>query len=98
MPGGKETRFGNRQIVLPNVRAIRGCCRDELRKIVDDERRARRLRNTRDLPRDPAGYALLLYSTLHALESAGVESIVVESPPDEAEWVEERLRAAGLRG
>jgi L-threonylcarbamoyladenylate synthase len=48
----------------------------------------------RTLPRDPAQYARLLYSTLHELDDAGVDVIVVQGVPhDEAWWaVADRLR------
>jgi L-threonylcarbamoyladenylate synthase len=48
------------------------------------------------LPADPAGYAAGLYATLHALDAAGVDRIVVASPPDGDEWlaVRDRLRRA----
>jgi L-threonylcarbamoyladenylate synthase len=35
----------------------------------------------RELPDDPEGYARLLYATLHDLDDAGVEAIVVEDVP-----------------
>ncbi len=38
------------------------------------------------MPRDPAGYAAVLYETLHALDREGWDWIVVERPPDEAAW------------
>jgi L-threonylcarbamoyladenylate synthase len=48
----------------------------------------------RTLPRDPAQYARLLYRTLHDLDDAGVDAIVVQGVPrDEAWWaVADRLR------
>ena len=48
----------------------------------------------RALPRDPAQYARLLYRTLHDLDDAGVDVIVVQGVPnDEAWWaVADRLR------
>jgi L-threonylcarbamoyladenylate synthase len=48
----------------------------------------------RSLPRDPAQYARLLYRTLHDLDDAGVDVIVVQGVPnDEAWWaVADRLR------
>jgi L-threonylcarbamoyladenylate synthase len=47
----------------------------------------------RTLPRDPAGYARLLYGTLHDLDDVGVDAIVVQGvPPDDAWWaVADRL-------
>jgi L-threonylcarbamoyladenylate synthase len=48
----------------------------------------------RSLPRDPAQYARLLYRTLHDLDDAGVDVIVVQGVPnDEAWWaVSDRLK------
>lgn len=48
----------------------------------------------RTLPRDPAQYARILYRTLHDLDDAGVDAIVVQGVPhDEAWWaVADRLR------
>jgi L-threonylcarbamoyladenylate synthase len=48
----------------------------------------------RTLPREPAQYARLLYRTLHDLDDAGVDAIVVQGVPhDEAWWaVADRLR------
>jgi L-threonylcarbamoyladenylate synthase len=48
----------------------------------------------RSLPRDPAQYARLLYRTLHDLDDADVDAIVVQGVPhDEAWWaVADRLR------
>jgi len=48
----------------------------------------------RTLPRDPTQYARLLYRTLHDLDDAGVDVIVVQGvPSDEAWWaVSDRLR------
>ncbi len=48
----------------------------------------------RTLPRDPAQYARMLYGTLHDLDDAGCDSIVVQGVPrDEAWWaVDDRLR------
>ncbi len=49
---------------------------------------------TRTLPREAAQYARLLYRTLHDLDDAGVDAIVVQGvPQDEAWWaVADRLR------
>jgi L-threonylcarbamoyladenylate synthase len=48
----------------------------------------------RTLPRDPAQYARLLYRTLHDLDDAGVDVIVVQGVPDDEAWwaVADRLR------
>jgi L-threonylcarbamoyladenylate synthase len=48
----------------------------------------------RTLPRDPTQYARLLYRTLHDLDDAGVDAIVVQGVPgDEAWWaVADRLK------
>lgn len=48
------------------------------------------------LPRDPEAYARLLYAALHEFDSAGVDIIVVEDPPDLPEWqgIRDRLRRA----
>jgi L-threonylcarbamoyladenylate synthase len=51
----------------------------------------------RVLPLDPAGYAAELYAALRELDTAGLDRIVVELPPDAPEWlaVRDRLRRAG---
>jgi L-threonylcarbamoyladenylate synthase len=48
------------------------------------------------MPRDPQGYARRLYAALRELDTAGCERILVEAPPDSAEWeaVRDRLRRA----
>jgi L-threonylcarbamoyladenylate synthase len=55
--------------------------------------------DVRVLPDDPVGYAAALFATLHALDDAGAEVIVVEAVPDAESWwaVADRLRrgAAG---
>jgi L-threonylcarbamoyladenylate synthase len=53
----------------------------------------------RKLPDDPAQYARLLYATLHAMDDAGVDAIVVQGVPgDDAWWaVADRLRRASER-
>src|SRR6185312_8088185 len=40
----------------------------------------------RVLPPDPAGYARLLYATLHDLDDAGVETVVVQAVPSDPAW------------
>lgn len=49
-----------------------------------------------ELPGDPAGYAVGLYSALHAFEAQAVDRIVVELPPATDAWlaVRDRLRRA----
>jgi L-threonylcarbamoyladenylate synthase len=49
------------------------------------------------LPADPAGFAQLLYTTLHEMDRLGCDLILVEQPPEEPEWagVNDRLRRAG---
>jgi L-threonylcarbamoyladenylate synthase len=46
------------------------------------------------MPRDPHAYARRLYAALRELDSAGCEMILVEAPPETAEWsaVRDRLR------
>ena len=48
------------------------------------------------MPRDPAAYAQRLYAALRELDAAGCEAILVEAPPQAAEWaaVLDRLRRA----
>jgi L-threonylcarbamoyladenylate synthase len=48
------------------------------------------------LPKDPQAYAQRLYSALRELDSAGCEQILVEAPPESAEWqaVNDRLKRA----
>jgi L-threonylcarbamoyladenylate synthase len=48
------------------------------------------------MPADPAGYAARLYASLHDLDDAGVDRIVVAMPPDHEEWlaIRDRLRRA----
>jgi L-threonylcarbamoyladenylate synthase len=49
-----------------------------------------------DLPREPIAYAAGFYATLHELDAAGVERIVVARPPEGEAWlaVRDRLRRA----
>jgi hypothetical protein len=63
--------------------------------------RARPLAGSRELvavpmPTDPAGYAKVLYATLHALDQRQLDRIIVESPPTDAAWqaVRDRLHRA----
>jgi L-threonylcarbamoyladenylate synthase len=48
------------------------------------------------MPRDPRAYAQKLYAALRELDTAGCERILVETPPDTAEWdaVRDRLKRA----
>jgi L-threonylcarbamoyladenylate synthase len=48
------------------------------------------------MPRDPQAYAQRLYAALRELDAARCERILVEAPPDTAEWsaVRDRLRRA----
>jgi L-threonylcarbamoyladenylate synthase len=50
----------------------------------------------RPMPAEPSAYAAQLYATLHALDDAGVDRIVVDAPPEGEEWlaVRDRLRRA----
>jgi L-threonylcarbamoyladenylate synthase len=50
------------------------------------------------MPRDPQAYAQKLYAALRELDLAGCEEILVEAPPEAAEWAAVRdrlLRACG---
>jgi L-threonylcarbamoyladenylate synthase len=50
------------------------------------------------MPREPQGYAQRLYAALREVDGAGCELILVEAPPETAEWaaVRDRLvRACG---
>jgi len=53
-------------------------------------------------PRDAAGYAHALYASLRRLDDSGCETIIVEQPPQGAEWaaINDRLAraAAGSSG
>ncbi len=53
-----------------------------------DERAAIWLR----MPREPQAYAQRLYAALRELDAAGCEEILIESPPESAEWVAVRDR------
>ncbi len=50
------------------------------------------------MPRDPAAYAQRLYGALRELDSAACEAILIEAPPDAAEWaaVRDRLSRAAV--
>jgi len=60
---------------------------------------ARTAAETRTMPRDPAEYARVLYSTLHTLDKLEFDWIAAETPPDTQEWeaVLDRLRRAAHR-
>ena len=53
----------------------------------------------RRMPARPAEYAAQLYATLHDLDAAGLDRIVVDLPPDGGEWlaVRDRLRRAAAQ-
>jgi L-threonylcarbamoyladenylate synthase len=48
------------------------------------------------MPREPQAYAQKLYAALRELDTAACEQILVEAPPDTAEWaaVRDRLKRA----
>jgi L-threonylcarbamoyladenylate synthase len=48
------------------------------------------------MPIDPAAYSARLYAELHRLDEAGLDRIVVDSPPETSDWlaVHDRLRRA----
>jgi len=46
------------------------------------------------MPADPAGYAAGLYASLHALDDAGCDVIVVETLPEADAWLAVRDRLA----
>jgi L-threonylcarbamoyladenylate synthase len=52
------------------------------------------------LPAEPAACAAQLYATLHSLDEAGLDRLVVTLPPDTEAWaaVRDRLRRASARG
>lgn len=52
------------------------------------------------MPREPQAYAQRLYAALRELDGAGCEQILVEAPPDSAEWaaVRDRLKRACGQG
>jgi L-threonylcarbamoyladenylate synthase len=51
------------------------------------------------MPREPAAYAAVLYSTLHRLDTEGWDWIAIERPPDGSEWagVRDRLERAAAK-
>ena len=48
------------------------------------------------MPHDGEAFARALYAELHRCDAAGAELIVVEAPPESAEWsgIADRLRRA----
>lgn len=52
------------------------------------------------MPADKAGYARVLYGTLHALDALGVDAIWLETPPQDEAWrdVHDRLSRAATPG
>jgi L-threonylcarbamoyladenylate synthase len=50
------------------------------------------------MPRDPLAYAQRLYAALRELDAAGCSAILVETPPDTAEWSAVRDRIARAAG
>ena len=52
------------------------------------------------MPREPQAYAQRLYAALRELDRAGCERILVEAPPESAEWdaVRDRLKRACEQG
>jgi L-threonylcarbamoyladenylate synthase len=52
------------------------------------------------MPRDPADYARKLYASLRELDTAGCETMLIESPPETEEWnaIRDRLQRAASRG
>lgn len=69
--------------------------------VLEAHDRARPLAGCRELvavpmPADPAGYARILYATLHALDQRQLERIVVDPPPADEAWtaVRDRLSRA----
>jgi L-threonylcarbamoyladenylate synthase len=54
------------------------------------------LRNVSVIPHDPPAYARAIYAELHRCDEAGAELIVVEAPPESAEWaaITDRLNRA----
>jgi L-threonylcarbamoyladenylate synthase len=53
----------------------------------------------RVLPRSPTGFGRELFATLHELDAADLDLILVESPPDDEAWlaVRDRLERASRR-
>lgn len=51
------------------------------------------------MPLDVTGYAARMYAALREMDTAGVARIVVEAPPEDAEWaaVRDRLRRASAK-
>lgn len=55
--------------------------------------------NAIEMPKDAASYAKELYAVLHKLDAQELDRILVELPPDDAEWfaIRDRLTRAGAR-
>ena len=51
------------------------------------------------MPREPRAYARRLYAALRELDAAGCETILIETPPETAEWtaVKDRLSRAAVQ-
>lgn len=51
------------------------------------------------LPRDPAGAARILYAQLRRLDAAGLDALLIETPPEDPAWagVRDRLTRASAR-
>lgn len=54
--------------------------------------------HTEQMPADAAGYAAVLYETLHRLDQMSFDWIAVERPPDWPEWegILDRLKRASV--
>jgi L-threonylcarbamoyladenylate synthase len=50
------------------------------------------------MPREPRAYAQRLYAALRELDGAGCGTILIEAPPDDAEWTAVRDRLARATG
>jgi L-threonylcarbamoyladenylate synthase len=50
------------------------------------------------MPREPQAYARRLYAALRELDGAGCETMLIEAPPEDAEWTAVRDRLARAAG
>jgi L-threonylcarbamoyladenylate synthase len=52
-----------------------------------------------EMPLDPTAYSAQIYATLHELDHAGMDRILVDWPPETDDWlaVRDRLRRAAAR-